>query len=656
MKFLRWVLALTLFFLTGSLSQAFLLARSLRVTTASIKWMTAFTVGGLAVLLTLAVLVATWTTQQETLLRWLKRSDALLHRIQPVHTPLLAFLVGLYPFLILGPMSDYPEVFFWHALLFWLFALSGAMLLNARWSEKGWLVVLGTSVLIFGVGYKLATFIPNVKTHPFSLTWSEASRYYYASLFLSDSVYGVHINPSVLHPSRYLMQSVPFLLPNSSLWLHRLWQVALWIGTNFLAAALLIRRLSLSERHLRLIMGLWAFLFLFQGPVFYHLLLIVIIILWGFDSQRFWKSLAVVLVASVWGGISRINWVPLPGVLAASLYLLERDVKGQPIWHYMIQPVIWVSTGSLTGLLAQGAYAVLSGNELVQFSSSLTSELLWYRLLPSATNPLGVLPAILLASAPILLLIAQGLKGQWRQFHLVRVLGLGAALLVYFAGGLVVSTKIGGGSNLHNLDGYLTLLMVIGAYIVFDKVPTEHPPPGRASLQPHWALLGLAVMIPVGFAISQDSSFSLPDDEDTQRALETIQQAVAEVARSGEAVLFIAERQLVTFGIVEGTMLIPEYEKVFLMEMAMSGNENYLDQFNEDLNNHRFSLIVTSPQRLKYQDSSDDFGEENNVWVKHVSVPILCYYEESLFLKDVQIQLLVPNPSEQTCPGLALDA
>ena len=57
--------------------------------------------------------------------------------------------------------------------------------------------------------YKLASFIPDISTYPFSLAWSEASRYYYASLWLSKQVYGQLIPPSVLHPSRYLLQAIP---------------------------------------------------------------------------------------------------------------------------------------------------------------------------------------------------------------------------------------------------------------------------------------------------------------------------------------------------------------------------------------------------------------------------------------------------------------
>jgi len=62
-----------------------------------------------------------------------------------------------------------------------------------------WGKYLATSVLLIAFCAKIATFFPEVSTYPFSLGWSEASRYYYASLFLSKQIYGIDTPPSVLH-------------------------------------------------------------------------------------------------------------------------------------------------------------------------------------------------------------------------------------------------------------------------------------------------------------------------------------------------------------------------------------------------------------------------------------------------------------------------
>src|SRR4030042_4844994 len=121
-------------------------------------------------------------------------------------------------------------------LLFGVWAFLGGLLLRA-WGRgkgggfpQGWGECLGLSFLLAACLYVAISYLPEISSYPLTLTWSEASRYYYASLFFAERIYGVVAPPTVLHPSRYLMQAVPFLIPNSPLWLHRLWQVFLWLA------------------------------------------------------------------------------------------------------------------------------------------------------------------------------------------------------------------------------------------------------------------------------------------------------------------------------------------------------------------------------------------------------------------------------------------
>jgi len=62
------------------------------------------------------------------------------------------------------------------------------------------------------------------------------------------------------------------------------------------------------------------------------------------------------------------------------------------------------------------------------------------------------LPGALLVLIPLLLLGLSKLKGQWSFYHPIRLLGIGSILFILFAGGVVVSVKIGGGSNLHPIE------------------------------------------------------------------------------------------------------------------------------------------------------------------------------------------------------------
>jgi hypothetical protein len=566
----------------------------------------------------------------------------------------------LFPWLVLSPFVNLPSTISIHFAVFCLTTIFGALIYRQVWHRQGWANALLITILGYGTAYKFASFIPDISSYPFSLGWSEASRYYYASLWLSKSVYGTFVAPSVLHPSRYLLQALPFLIPNASLWLNRLWQVLLWLVTSALASWLLVRRLSLDTNRNALVVSLsmllWGILFVLQGPIYYHLLLMVILVLWLVRPTHFWRTLLVVAITSLWAGISRVNWLPVPGLMAAALYLMEMKVKGKPLWSYLAPPVIWVVSGTGIAYASQQAYQHWSGNPLAWFNSSFSSDLLWYRLFPNPTFRLGILPSALLVSFPIVGLMILRLVNRWRQFNIIRLLSLTAILGVLFVGGVIVSLKIGGGSNLHNLDAYLALLLVIGSYIFFDRMQPDQP--GLISDILHVQslttsnplikfsqniLIAGALFIPLYFTLSTGTQMPQRDLDAAQSALDTINSATQQVANQGGEVLFISQRQLLTFDKVQDVPLVPEDELVFLMEMAMSGNSAYLDAFHADISRQRFAMIVSEPLVIQYQGRSHGFGEENDAWVRNVSEPVLCYYEPATILDSVGVVLYTPR-------------
>jgi hypothetical protein len=574
----------------------------------------------------------------------------------------LGFLISfiIFPLLVMELASQRLANIPLRLSVFIILALGGAWLFKKGWPRRGWGTALLVTALGYGVSYKLASFIPDISGYPFSLGWSEASRYYYASLWFSNKVYGTSIPPSVLHPSRYLLQSLPFIIPHTSLLFHRLWQVILWVVSASLASWLLVRRLNLKRQNwprvIILCLLFWVFLFLFQGPIYYHLLAMVILLLWGFDGNHFWRSLILVLLASLWAGISRINWLPVPGLLAASLHLLEIPAKGKPVWRYLLPPAIWVVAGTTIAYASQQAYQLWSGNPPAWFGSSFSSDLLWYRLLPNPTFPLGILPSAVLVSLPLIGLIVLRLYDHWRNYHLVRLLGLISILFVLFLGGVVVSVKIGGGSNLHNLDAYLALLLVITAYIYFDRFAPDNSESLAEKLHVdsslnsinhirtmELTLIGLAIIIPLYFTLSIGSGLPHRDYKAAQEALRTLKSATHQVVDQGGEVLFINQRHLLTFDYIDGVPLVPEHELVFLMEMAMSNNSTYLDAFQNDIKDQRYAMIVSEPLTTQYQGRSHSFGEENDAWVERVSVPVLCYYEPIQKVETAGVVLYTPR-------------
>jgi hypothetical protein len=141
----------------------------------------------------------------------------------------------------------------------------------------------------------------------------------------------------------------------------------------------------------------------------------------------------------------------------------------------------------------------------------------------------------------------------------------------------------------------------------------------------------------------------LPTHAEVDSALQLIQDEVDKAKTQGE-VLFMDQRQLLTFGYIKDVPLVPDYEKKFLMDKAMSEDAAYFGGFYADLEAQRFSLIVTEPLRKSKKDSSSfEFGEENNTWVKWVAAPVLCYYRPIVTIQTVNVQLLIPRKNAVNC-------
>jgi hypothetical protein len=181
-------------------------------------------------------------------------------------------------------------------------------------------------------------------------------------------------------------------------------------------------------------------------------------------------------------------------------------------------------------------------------------------------------------------------------------------------------------------------------YFVAQRVEPEPRSPEGFGMA-HWPGLALMLVVPVAFTFMRISSPFHYDSALAAQELATLRQSVQDYSKSGP-VLFIYERQLLTFGMIPNVRVVPEYEVVSLMEMAISGNRPYLTQFYQDLASHRFVAIVAHKQNLTV--GTGDFIEENNVWTRLVAQPLLCQYKPVLTLDYSNIQLFVPR--NKPCP------
>jgi hypothetical protein len=298
--------------------------------------------------------------------------------------------------------------------------------------------------------------------------------------------------------------------------------------------------------------------------------------------------------------------------------------------------------------VALGAYAlyiVSSGNpDPGQFGSPFVSALLWERLWPTSVFPLGIRPGILLVSAPLFIVAVLLLRQKGASPGLWRSIGAAALLLLFFAGGLVVSVKIGGGTNLHNMDGYLVLLLVAASAFAFGSYAPEVSRGSPLPLTLYPVVLAALLVIPIFFAVLGGAALDLPERQETALVLSQIRSAADEALAQGGEVLFISQRHLLTFHLVGNVPLVHEYEKLFLMEMAISHNAPYLSRFAKDIDEQRFTLIVTDPLFNNILEvSQDPLAPENNAWVRTVGRPLLCAYFPIATFSNPAIQLLVPR-------------
>ena len=557
----------------------------------------------------------------------------------------------IFCWILLGPYGSHFRNPALRVLILVLLVAVSISILRKTWKGYQFWTALLITLIGYAVVYEILGFLPSINTHPFTLTWSEGSAYYYASLYFSEQLYGFRVELPLINPTRHMLMAIPFLVTDLPIWVHRLWEVILWLAVTGFTIYLLVRRLGIDKKLIRWAFSGWVFLYFFQGPVYYFLLISLIPILWGFDAKKFNRTLLLVLIGSAWAGASRVNWIPVPALLAVTLYFLEAKVADVNWPHYLRKPVIWFASGVVVALLAWMGYAQLSGHPVGNFGIYFTSNLLWYRLLPNATFTGGVILITLLASFPLLGIIVIRLYQSGSNYHFIRYLGIASILLILFTGGLFVSTKIGGGNNIHNLDAYLLILLVSGSYLYYDKVVPDFDFPERDSSQRLANIfIVMAVIIPVFFSLQGGRSISLPNQSRTENALLTIQEYADQTASTGGKVLFIAERQLLTFGEIQDIPLLPEYERMKLMEMVMGGNQEYLEEFRQRIENQEYALIISEPLETKYKGRSVQFGDENDVYVRQVSIPVLCYYEPVKTISQFPIQLLMPKAAADICP------
>lgn len=573
-------------------------------------------------------------------------------------------------------------------VLLWAVAVFAlAFLLTTSRELLTWKTFLASLVLMSSA-FTVAVSLQGVTDYPFSMAWSEGNRIWDYSMRFGRDRYGIAENQDVyvlLDAGRMLVGGLPFLFPNVTIEAVRLWIGFTLILPYFLVglAAFIVAN---KDVRIWLLMTLWVFLFLRQGPIHAPLVLVaaLTIFLW---RKPLWLAIPLIIFAGYFAQSSRFTWLFAPGLWIGMLELAGASLSnGKLMRTHWVRAITLGAFGAAGGFLLPKLMPLLNrpvAADMTEMGAQLASTgvnsefvanavadqpLLWYRLLPNPTYGTGILLGLLIAVLPVIVFLVWLSAAKKWQLTLWQKLAIAGPLLAFLVVGLVASTKIGGGGDLHNMDMFLIGM----AFTVFLAWVNGGREVILKNEMPLWVrgVLVASLVVPAVTPLFQLSSNNfgdelptlmvltdttdekafdmLPDTATVAGALQEIQAFVIEAQNRGE-VLFIDQRQLLTFGFIQSFPFVPDYEKKILMNEALSANYDYYQSFYRDITAQRFSLIITEPLRTPVKDSTFEFGEENNAWVNWVSIPVLCYYEEIQTFKEVNVQLLVPKSMPDDC-------
>ena len=542
----------------------------------------------------------------------------------------------------------------------WLFQVIFLAILLTREERNliSWHSLL-LSVLLTSTSYTLANVFSYVSDYPFNLYWSDGNRLWDYSLMFGRERYNYPPDQPIkalISSGRQFLWGLPYLLPNSTILFHRFWSA---LVLSFPYAVLGWVAFKDKDKKNGFLIGLWLFVFLHQGPIYTPLVLSAILVAIAWEKSL-WIAIPLVAIAGYYAESARYTWEFAPAIWAGVLSLNGSKLKGTRLsLHDWGRAILLGIAGISLWLLAGKIPDVEAGVS--------QHPLLWYRLLPNDTYPEGILGGLLIATLPIIILLLYLVKKKYWRPSVWQKLAILGSLFAFLFVGVIISTKMGGGNNLHNLDMFLIALLFTAA-IAWKNGGSEWL--SETEKMPFWVkitlifLIALPALSPlqkleprlslskseiktVQILADTETVNALPDQNKIYDAIWFIRHAIND-ADEGE-VLFIDQRQLLTFGVVPKIPLVPEYEKKRMMNEAMASNATYFASYYEDLANHRFALIITEPLKIDLKNQEGIFAEESDAWGQWVAAPTLCYYEPIQTMHGVYIELLIPRQEALDC-------
>jgi len=583
------------------------------------------------------------------------------------------FIILPWVFIYYSPWGGLFTGFFTRSLLFAFSTVAAALLLTERKSNLlSWRAVL-LSLLFVGSGLVIGDAFVRVTDYPLALHWSEGNRMWDYSVLFGRERYAYPPEKDIfvwIDAGRQTLWGLIFLWPNVGIAGVRAWSALLTTMPYALLGWFAFRPLK-EARQQWFLAGLWTLVFLNQGPIYAPLILSAILVTFS-RRRKLWIAIPLIALAGTYAGTSRFTWSFAPAIWAVLLtlsdgVLLHGKIRSRDWLRASVLGLsgLWgrglpILQGIISGLLSPSSGGVVSsgpGEQNVNNLESLqavatTQPFTWHRMLPNDVFPPGIILGLLAAAGPLLILLVYLIrKKEWKTVPLQRVV-IGGALLAFLAVGLVVSAKVGGGADLHNLD------MLLVTFVLLAGVAWEA---GLYKKLSEWvqsnrfvqAMLCAMLLIPALFPLYSGAPLSLPDDERIAYIMERIDANVSCAVQYGP-VLFLDQRQLLTFRYQQTVPLNPEYEKKYVMDHALADNRIFFDGFVEDLEAHKYALIVGELEDTVFRGRNSEYGdsliEENNAWKRWVSRSLLRYYESVHDFRDAGVEIFMPIGRTFQCP------
>jgi len=521
--------------------------------------------------------------------------------------------------------------------------------IDQKTNLKKYLITTSILLMFSSFVFLIVTIFSQISNYPFLLYWSEGNRFWDYSLAFGKSRY-LFLEPrniyAYIEPGRQLLWGLPFLIRNLSISGMRLWNSILWVVPSILLGLFISIFENGKDKYKAFFTAIWFFIFLYQGPIYAPLLISALLIYLASKIGNKFFTIVLILLGSIIASVSRWTWAYVPCVWVSILFVLK--IKGpifrknnlnNLLWVFFISAISLIS-GQINRIINMGT-TVFTNNvqNIIQIPSVLQQPFIIERLFPNSTFTLGILFGILFAVLPLLLLIFFLSKQEFK-YNIPQYIYMVAILIILFIIGCIASIKIGGGSNLHNFDMFFVTLALIFSTVI-NKIHID-----QLYNNTHFSffiiLIILAVVLPALFIFQNNQKIFLYDEEKVNSVIKDIENEIL-IRKDLGQILFMDQRQLLTFGYIKNVPLVDDYEKKLLMDKSLSSDYQYFNKFYYDLFKKRFSLIINENSSPSFIGSEYGFANENNLYSYRVLQPLLCFYEPIATYPDVGIQLLIPR-------------